>query len=419
LAAELAFWKQSRPATPAGASGTGNSARVAELEEALRGRDAQLSEQAARLESLLWRVAELEPFAAEAPQKEEILRRQEAEIAGHMAVHDENASQIRLLQSQMEELQATTIAEHQAALQGLLIDHQQRVSELEHAISMKEEEIAEHVSVRYEQAAELGGLQTRVAELEAAAERARELEQSLADREIEHQIAVHDLLQNHEEKLNALRSDLQEAHAAALETAGQRVRELEQSLADLAMEHRQQLGAVRDELLHSHMQTLEIATQRMKVLEQSLSDRDIEIRALLSVHSDMQREMEATRRELQAVRAEAESQLGEVANSKARLAELEAALSQQTKELKQQKELNHDKDGQLTFLHERLGSVSSRLAAHQQRLLQLEPLAARAPEMEQRLKTMETKHHADLTRLKVNSAQRIRRFRQSLNTFKT
>jgi len=418
LSAELAFWKQSRQATPAS---QGTSARQAELEEALRGRDAQLSEQAARLESLLWRVAELEPFAAEAPQKEEILRRQEAEIAGHMAMHAENSSQLRLLQNQVEELQATTIpadelkkimAEHQSAMQGLMLDHQQRVSELEQAVSMKEEEIAEHVAVRYEQAGTLNDLRERVAELEAAAERARVLEQALGDRESEHRAALQDLLRDREEQLNLVRSDLQETHAAALETAGQRIRELEQALADGQSEHREQLTSLRDDLLRSHMESLDIATQRMKALEQSLSDRDIEIRALLSVHSDMQRE-------LQALRDEAEGRRGEMTDSKARLAELETVLSRQTAELKQQKELNSDKDGQLTFLNERLGSVSSRLAAHQQRLLQLEPLAARAPEMEQKLKTLETKHQADLTRLKVNSAQRIRRFRQSLNTFKT
>jgi len=422
LAAEAAFWKQSAPA------GAGNSARMAELEEALRGRDAQLSEQAARLESLLWRVAELEPFAAEAPQKDEVLRRQESEIAGHVAMHAENASQLRLLREQLEELQATTIpgdelkkimAEHQAAMQGLVLDHQQRVSELEHAIFMKEEEMAEHVAARHEQADQLNGLQARVAELEAAAGRAAALEESLAERESEHRAEVQRLLRDREEQLAAVRSDLQQAHAAALEAAGQRIEELEQALAGRENEHREQLAALQNELLGSHMESLDIASQRINALEKSLSDRDIEIRALLSVHSDTQREMEGTRRELEALRVEAERQRGENAQWQERMAELEATLSRQSAELQQQKELNHDKDGQLTFLHERLGSVSSRLAAHQQRLLQLEPLAARAPEMEQQLKTLETKHHHELTRLKVNSAQRIRRFRQSINTLKT
>jgi len=227
------------------------------------------------------------------------------------------------------------------------------------------------------------------------------------------------LLRDREEQLAAVRSDLQQAHAAALEAAGQRIEELEQALAGRENEHREQLAALQNELLGSHMESLDIASQRINALEKSLSDRDIEIRALLSVHSDTQREMEGTRRELEALRVEAERQRGENAQWQERMAELEATLSRQSAELQQQKELNHDKDGQLTFLHERLGSVSSRLAAHQQRLLQLEPLAARAPEMEQQLKTLETKHHHELTRLKVNSAQRIRRLRQSINTLKT
>lgn len=433
LAAELAAVRHSGPAS------SGNSGRLAELEEALRGRDSQLAEQGARLESLLWRVAELEPFAAEAPQKEEALRRQESEIAGHMAMHAENASQLRSLQSQLEELQATTIpadelkkimAEHQAAMQGLVADHQQRLKEMEQAVSMKEQEIAEHVSVRHDQTDKLNELRARVAELEAATERVKVLEHAMAERESEHQAAVQGLVQDHQKHLDAVRADLQQLHAAELETVTQRAQALEQALADRENEHRaalegarraheEQLSAVQNDLLHSHMTTLDIANERIKALEKSLSDRDLEIRAMLSVHSDMQREMEATRQDLQTLRAEAESQRVENAKWKERIAELEATLSQQTAELKQQKELNNDKDGQLTFLHERLGAVSSRLAAHQQRLLQLEPLAARAPEMEQQLKTLETKHHEELTRLKVNSAQRIRRFRQSIHTFKT
>jgi chromosome segregation ATPase len=376
LSAELSFWKQGGTGDTAGPARPSDF-KEAELEEAVRSRDAQLSEQAARLESLLWRVAELEPFAAEAPQKEEALRRQESEIAGHMAMHAENASRIWALQNQLDELQSTSVPSDE--LNRALAEYQQRLADLEHSLSMKEQEIAEHVAVRYDQLSLLNALEARVDELEAAARQVPALEQALADRESEHRAAIQTLLRDREE----------------------------------------QLSAVRNDLLQSHMESLDIANQHIKGLEQSIADRDIEIRALLSVHGDTQREAEAARNELLALRLETESQRAEHASAKARLAELESALSQQTAEIQQLRDLNNDKEGQLTFLHERLGSLSSRLAAHQQRLLQLEPLAARTPEVEEKLKSMESRHQAELTRLKVNSAQRIRRFRQSLNTFKT
>jgi chromosome segregation ATPase len=378
LADELSFWKHGDTETAT------DPGRLKELEEAVRSRDSQLAEQAARLESLLWRVAELEPFAAEAPQKEEALRRQEAEIAGHLAVHSENANRLQALESQLEQLQLSTVpaaelnrlaAEHQAGMQSLAAEHQQRVSDLEQALSMKEVEIGEHVSARYDQINLLNSLQARISELEAATEGMKALEQRLTEREREHEAAVQNLLQAHQQHVD----ELHRAHAAALESAGEQV----------------------------------------KATQQSVAERDIEIRALLAVHADTQREMESVRNELQAQRSQSEARLAEVGAWKTRADEAEAALSKLTAELQSQLELNSDKDGQLTFLHERLASVSSRLTAHQQRLLQLEPLAARTPEVEQKLKDLESRHHTELTRLKVNSAQRIRRFRQSINTFKT
>jgi chromosome segregation ATPase len=381
LAVELASLRQS------GSSGHALAPREAELEEALRSRDAQLAEQAAKLESLLWRVAELEPFAAEAPQKEESLRRQESEIAGHMAMHAENAERIRSLQNQVEQLQSSMvpadelqriISEHQAELGGLLSDHQQRAGELQQLLAMKDDEIAEHVSARQNQMSVLNALQTRITELEGATHHVHELEQALRELETQHQATLRSLMQDHEQRLHDLRSEFQQ----------------------------------------TDQERAEAAAQQLKALEQSLADRNLEIRALLSTHGETHRELETVRSHTQTLQSELEAKRAEAAEWKARFGELDFTAASQAEELQRIRELHKDQEGQLTYLHERLGVLSSRLSAHQERLLQLEPLAARTPEVEQKLKDLETKHHSEVTRLKVNSAQRIRRFRQGIHTFK-
>jgi chromosome segregation ATPase len=349
LSAEVAILRQSSYPVP------GGSAREADLEEALRSRDSQLSEQAARLESLLWRVAELEPFAAEAPQREEILRRQESEIAGHMAMHAENAARLEALQNQLEELQATTIPA--AQLQTIIAEHQTQVGDLQRLLSLKDDEITEHVSARQTQLTQLQELQARVRELEDATEQVQALKQSLLEREDQHQATARGILQDHEQRLNEMRSEFQQTEQARAEAAA----------------------------------------QQLQALEQSLADRNLEIRALLSAHAETHRELEAARNQARSLQGELEAKHAEADRLR---------------------DLHKDQEGQLTVLHERLGDLSSRLSAHQQRLLQLEPLAARTPEVEQQLKDLETKHHSEVTRLKVNSAQRIRRFRQGIHTFK-
>jgi DNA repair ATPase RecN len=295
-----------------------------------------LAEQAARVESLLWRVAELEPFAAEAPEKEETLRRQEEEIAGHMAMHAENGERIRSLQNHVIELQATTvptehfdriIGEHQDEIRRQAQEHQQRIGELQQMLAIKDDEIAQHVAVRYSQAGMVSSLEARVTELEGA-------------------------------------------------------------------------------------------TERVIALEKLLSERDSEIKELLAAHSELQTEMQSWRTHALELEPVAE-----------RTPKLEATIREQAAELQRLRDAIGDKDGQLTFLQERLSAISSRLMAHQHRLQQVEPLAARTPELEKQLeerersaresiKSLEEQHYLELTRLKVNSAQRIRRFRQSLNGFK-
>jgi chromosome segregation ATPase len=327
LAAELEFWKTGKGAKPE------DTGRISELEESVRAKDEQLAQQAARVESLLWRVAELEPFAAEAPEKEEGLRRQESEIAGHMAMHSENAERIRSLQAHIAELQAATIpstelkrivAEHQTELKSLTETHSRQLAELKQAVSMKDDEISEHVSARYDQINLLNSLQARIVELEAA-------------------------------------------------------------------------------------------TQKMKALEQQLTERDTEVRALLAAHSDAQKRVDAALAEGETWKTRA-AELEPLAN---KAPDLESALLEHAAQLQQLKDQNSDKDGQLTFLQERLSAVSSLLATQHQQLTQLDQtLTEREQAAHQQIKALEDHHTTELTRLKVNSAQRLRRLRQSITTFK-
>lgn len=121
LTAELAATKKTY------SNGASGAARVEELERALYSREANLAEQATRVEALLWRVAELEPFATEAPGLHDSLARLESEVAGHLTQHAENAERIRSLINRVAELEGelqTTpdnrdeeIASYQAAVQ--------------------------------------------------------------------------------------------------------------------------------------------------------------------------------------------------------------------------------------------------------------------------------------------------------------
>jgi DNA repair exonuclease SbcCD ATPase subunit len=287
LAAELESYKQRDLDRP------DHTTRIAELQAALQSKESGLQEQIARIESLLWRVAELEPFEAATLKLEEDVRRQASEIAGHLAMHADNA-----------------------------------------------EHIAE--------------LLKRNAELEAAQQAADELHKELASKD--EQIAAHLQFQT------------------------------------------SQLKLIQD--LQAQISRLEDVIQRAASLQKLLADRDAEIRALLSAHSD-------TRLEMQNWQSQA-----------ARLPQLEAILSQRDVELQRLQEANYDKDGQLMFLQERLNALSGRLAAQQQRLLQLEPLATQEDAARNQLQALEERHQADITRVKVNSAQRLRRLRQSIAAFR-
>ncbi len=84
---------------------TATEGLVTEFERSLAAKDRLLSEQASRVETLLWRVAELEPFAAEAPRLQESLRRLESQIAGHVTLNAAHSEHIRSLASRVTELE--------------------------------------------------------------------------------------------------------------------------------------------------------------------------------------------------------------------------------------------------------------------------------------------------------------------------
>lgn len=271
IAAELELAKQGQP-TPA-----------ADLQEAIRAKDAALQEQVSRIESLLWRVAELEPFAATAPQLEEDLKRQESEIAGHLAMHAENQERIRTL-------------EQQAAAAG--------------------------------------------------------------------------------------------QHTQALSDAQSRISELESSLAKLS------------------------------ALEKTLAERDAENRGLLAAHADMQREMQNWK--------DYSAQLQPLVS---KLPSLESTLSDREAEVERLKKAHAEHESRLKALQQDHAQLTQQIDEHQQRLAQLEPLAAKLPDAEQRLtqqkldaaaklQSLEEKHQTEITQLKVNSAQRLRKLRQSITNFK-
>ena len=81
-----------------------------------------MSDQVARVESLLWRVAELEPFAGAAHKLEQEVQRKDAEIAGHLAMHHENAEELRKV-----------LAARDAEIAALLSAHSDTQNELDAA----------------------------------------------------------------------------------------------------------------------------------------------------------------------------------------------------------------------------------------------------------------------------------------------
>jgi chromosome segregation ATPase len=251
IATELEFWKQSDGARPS------DSVRLAELEALIQSKDSQLAEQAARVESLLWHVAELEPFAAQAPQKDEELRRQEAEIAGHMAMHSENAERIRSLQNHIVELQASTVPAEQ--FQKAVAEHTQRLSDLEKALASKEGEIAEHLSARAAEAQRVehleANLQARTAELELAASRLATLEKLLTERDTE----ISGLLAAHSDMHREM--ETWKAQATQLEPIAALVPELHDKLLALEQLHQGEVNRLKVN-----------SAQRIRRLRQSITN---------------------------------------------------------------------------------------------------------------------------------------------------
>jgi chromosome segregation ATPase len=121
LVGELAAQKQRQTDPPE---------QLAELQEAVRGKDAQLAEQVARVERLLWRVAELEPFATTVPRLEETLRLKDAEILMLAAGQAERDAHIRTLLGRMTELEPLA----------------NRIAELKDLLSSRENELAQHTA---------------------------------------------------------------------------------------------------------------------------------------------------------------------------------------------------------------------------------------------------------------------------------
>jgi chromosome segregation ATPase len=391
LAAELEQGKQN-DGTRSGES-LQLAERVAELEQALRSGDASLREQVTRIESLLWRVAELEPFAPAAAKLEEDLRRQESEISGHMAVHAENADRLLALQHRIADLQSESAG--QAAERFRLDErHAQQVSEWQQSLMQKDALLAEQVSADAQRAETISAFEARVSELEAALQRAAALSEEGSAAWAQQAQLLSELqarlseLGTAEQRAAALTTTLSERDAEVQRLTEQHARELAELQESLA----QRLG-----LLAEHLTSI-------ARLERSVADREAEVRGLLSAHDELHHELQGWK--------ERATQLEPVAN---RVAHLEGRLKEREAEVSRLNRAQRDMDGQL--------------AAHRQRLLELEPLAAQVPVVEQRLAQREAesrsqlnelaeRHQTELTRLKVNSAQRIRRLMRSVTSFK-
>ena len=452
IAAEMEAWKQS--------DGSRHSdtvrltARIAELEESLRVKDGDLSGQVARVESLLWRVAELEPFAAAAPRMEEDLRRQESEIAGHVAMHSESSDHIRELLNRVAELELQSaqaaevretlaaregdmqrmaqehaaqigwkeaeiahhlaatqslearVAEQEAGNQRMAQDQATRLDSLHAELAAKDGDIARHIAERNELAARVSDREAameRLAQEQAAQRQAMQLALEAKDQELAQRTAAYHALEGQaaerdasgERRMQEMASQMQ-----ALRTA------LEEKDKDIAQHVTARYA------LEKRVAGLDAATAKVIEGERLLAGRDAEIRGLIAAHGDTQREMQSWQE---------------------RSTQLDRALAEQSGEVQRLTQANDDKDGQMLYLQsqleERLRAVSEQLSATQQRLQELEPLAAKAPEAEQKLalqedearqqmQAIEERHQTELTRLKFNSAQRIRRIRQSINNFK-
>jgi chromosome segregation ATPase len=177
LAGELTLQKQRQTEPPE---------QLAELQEAVRTKDAQLAEQVARVERLLWRVAELEPFAATVTKLEETVRAKDAEILTLAAGQAERDAHIRTILGRMTELEPLTnsVAELKELVsnrENELAQHTARYSMLETSFAEREKTISDLHAAQAERDRELAALRQRLAELETSvAGKAQEAERMQA-----------------------------------------------------------------------------------------------------------------------------------------------------------------------------------------------------------------------------------------------
>ena len=507
IAAQFESWKQS------GSAQNDSSARLAESEEALRNKDEHLAEQLSQVETLLWRVAELEPFAASAPRMEDDLRRQESEIAGHVAMHAESSDHIRSLLNRLAEQESESsgrtnelqkmvaeceahieqrdtriveiqtdldrlteqhsaqkaiqtqsadeiqsllnrLAEHESESNGRTNELQQMVAARETHIEQRNARIVElqtdldrlteqhsaQKAMQAQSADEILSLLNRLAEQESESRgRTNDLQQMVAAREahIEQRDARMAELQRELDRL----TDEHTAHAAMQAESSDQIRSLSNRLAEQESEssgrthelqrmvaareahidqrdarmtelqaelnrrvselaeHREALVTARRDHssaisdLEARLSIFQAESRRALDLEKQLVDRSSEIRGFSAAYSDLQSELLSWK-----------SRTAELEPLAAKAMELEKELSGHALEIRQLREKHSQQD--------------ARLADLRQRLVELEPLAARLPEAEQKLALQEERHQADRSQLKVNSAMRIRRLRQSITTFK-
>jgi chromosome segregation ATPase len=331
IAAELEQWKRSQ------GSRYKDAERLAELEELLRMKDANLADQAARVESLLWRVAELEPFADAAPRLEEELRRQESEIAGHLAMHSESSDHIRTLLNRVAELESESARE----------------AELETELKRKIGEYEGRLAQLYQ------SLETRELEIQGLAGKAQEIQQAQAEQAAEIK-RLADANTDKDSRLKWMSLDY-EAQSAEFQ------RVLEQKdweIKSLAEARAEQAGYVAG--LEARITALDEQARWVDDLEKLLTSKDAEFRRLSAAHADLRNEVQTWQN---------------------RALELEKALEQ----------AQGDKTSELTSLNQRLAELEERLTSSQHALA-----------------SQEQRHQAEVARLRMSLAQRVRRLRQSL-----
>jgi chromosome segregation ATPase len=257
---------------------------------------------------------------------------------------------------------------------------------------------------------------------------------------------------------------LQERDAMAAEIAGHRngtgqispeVAELQQSLVSRDSQLMEQVA--RGERLLWRVTELESFANRVPELETALSakdaqiveltgegaERDSHIRTLLRRMTELEplsQQVAELKAQLQGRETELEqhklAQARELDEARARMQEVEAALrekdSAHAESRQQLAELASQRTADLEAFSARAASLESELrqkqaalaeveSAHAEKAAMVESLQAQVRELAplpEQLQDLTEKHQSDLTRLKVSSAQRIRKLRQGITSFK-